>query len=187
MMFKKLVIVVVLCFSPLAVAQGLVDPPPASGASVELARHVPHLAEPADGLVTSGQPDKEAWELLAAQGVTTVINLRSDEEMRGSDEAGQVAAASMHYVHIPVAGGGDVNRANAARLHEAVASAPGKVLVHCASGNRVGALLAIDASDRRQLDVDQAVAYGKSAGLTGLEPRVREVLTTSSPEDSPSR
>lgn len=149
---------------------------PATAVS-SLAPMVPHLAQPASGLFTGGQPDAAAWKALAEQGVVTVINLRSDAEMHASDEPVRVAAVGMHYVSIPVAGAADVNPANAARLHAAIAAAGGKVLVHCASGNRVGALLAIDAAERRHLPAEQAIAYGKAAGLTRLEPRVRAVLT----------
>lgn len=146
----------------------LVEPP--------LAQHVPNLAMPAAGLYTGGQPDAQAWPALAAAGVTTVVNLRSADEMQGDDEADAVRALGMHYVSIPVAGAADVDTAHAARLHRALAAAPGKVLVHCASGNRVGALLAIDAARANDGDVERAIAYGRAAGLTSLEPRVREVL-----------
>lgn len=141
-----------------------------------LAAHVANLREAEPGLLTGGQPDTAAWQMLAEQGVTSVINLRTDAEMNAYDEAAVVAAAGMDYLQIPVAGADGVNRANARLLWEAIAGADGKVLVHCASGNRVGALLAIGAAETRDLTPEQAIAYGHGAGLTRLEPRVREVL-----------
>lgn len=141
-----------------------------------LSAAIPNLKHPDAKVLTGGEPTAAAWPLLEQAGVTTVVNLRADDEMVGNNEAAAVAAAGMHYVHIPVAGGPDVTRANAELLHAALAGAKGKVLVHCASGNRAGALLAIDAAMTRGLDADAAVRFGQSAGLTGLEPRVREVL-----------
>ncbi len=176
---KRFFLCMAVACAPWTMAQAF--PPPAGTVPATLAGHVPNLARPADDLFTGGQPDAAAWALLEARGVTTVINLRSDQEMAGSDEAAQVRAAGMRYVHIPVAGAADVDRAHAARLRAAMAAASGKVLVHCASGNRAGALLAIDAADRRGLDAAQAIAWGRKAGLSSLQPRVREVLATPAP------
>ena len=49
------------------------------------------------------------------------------------------------------------------------------MLVHCGSANRVGALLALGKVQAGS-DADEAIAFGKSAGMRGLEKRVREVL-----------
>ncbi|MNN82154.1 hypothetical protein D3C81_1990580 [compost metagenome] len=46
------------------------------------------------------------------------------------------------------------------------------MLLHCASGNRVGALLALLAHERG-LDEEAAIAEGRAAGLGSLEPTVR--------------
>jgi len=48
-------------------------------------------------------------------------------------------------------------------------------LLHCGSGNRVGALLALLKSSQGASD-EAALEYGISAGLTGLEPVVRARL-----------
>jgi len=137
---------------------------------------VPNLRQPDDRLLTGGQPEAAAWKHLAAGGVTTVINLRPADEMAGRDEAAEVAAAGMSYRQIPVNGAAGITSENAAALWTAIAQAPGKVLVHCASGNRVGALLALGAAQQGGLDGEQALQLGKDAGLAGAEPRVRELL-----------
>lgn len=136
------------------------------------------LRAPSDGLLTSGQPDAGAWEALAGQGVTTVVNLRPDAEMAGRDERSEVEAVGMDYHQIPMAGGDDINQENAARLRQIIAGAGGRVLVHCASGNRAGALLALDAAASGAISPHDALEYGKSAGITsaGIEAVVRERL-----------
>lgn len=136
---------------------------------------VPNLRQPNERLLTGGQPEAAAWTHLAADGVTTVINLRPADEMSGRDEAAEVAAAGMSYRQIPVAGAAGVTAEHAAALWSAIAQSPGKVLVHCASGNRVGALLALGAA-QGGMDPQQALQFGKDAGLAGAEPRVREML-----------
>lgn len=134
------------------------------------------LREPRPDLYTAGQPAAAAWQAAAGEGVTTVINLRPAGEMDDRDERAEVTAAGLAYFELPVAGPGDINVANAMELKRLIGEAPGAVLVHCASGNRVGALLALGEMERRDLSAERAVAFGRSAGLGSLEPRVREVI-----------
>jgi uncharacterized protein (TIGR01244 family) len=134
------------------------------------------LHQPRTGLYTGGQPVAAAWQAMAAQGVDTVINLRPDAELGARDEAAEVRAAGMAYRVIPVAGAADITLANAARLWAALAETPGTTAVHCSSGNRVGALLAIGAATQGGMDNETAIAFGRAAGLGGAEARVREVL-----------
>ncbi|MDH5822877.1 sulfur transferase domain-containing protein [Luteimonas sp. RD2P54] len=141
-----------------------------------LGRSLPGVRQPRPGLVTGGQPAPEAWPALAARGVRTVINLRTPAEMAGRDEAREVAAAGMRYHALPVAGAGDLDERRAAALWRLIESAPGTVAVHCASGNRVGALLALAAAEHGGMDAEAALRFGKSAGLGGLEATVRERL-----------
>ncbi|KGM51555.1 hypothetical protein N792_10555 [Lysobacter concretionis Ko07 = DSM 16239] len=148
----------------------------AEEAEPTLASAIPGLREPRAGLYTAGQPDAEAWTAAARHGVTTVIDLRPEGEMQGRNEAAEVADAGLVYHHLPVAGAGDVNMANAEQLRQLIEQAPGPVLVHCASGNRVGALLALGAAKDDGMTTDQAIAFGREAGLGSLGSRVREVL-----------
>ncbi|GHE30235.1 beta-lactamase hydrolase domain-containing protein [Vulcaniibacterium thermophilum] len=131
---------------------------------------------PRPGLLTGGQPDATAWPALAARGVRTVINLRPEAELGERDEAAEVAAAGLRYVNLPIAGAADITPAQADALWSALQSSDGAVLVHCASGNRVGALLALAMQRHGGMTPEQALEFGRSAGLKGLEPVVRERL-----------
>lgn len=133
---------------------------------------IPTLANPKANLYTAGQPSDAAWKKLAQEGVTTVINLRSNEEMAGHPEAQLVQENGMKYIHIPVAGAGDITHEKAALLQQALAQTEGKVIVHCASSNRVGALLAINAAQESSLE--EALEFGKKAGLASLQPAVEK-------------
>ena len=55
------------------------------------------------------------------------------------------------------------------------ARACGPVLIHCASGNRVGAMVALDEALNHGCDLDSALDQGRRAGLQGLEPAVVEL------------
>ena len=137
---------------------------------------VPQARQPRPTLVTGGQPAPHAWDALRSQGITTVVNLRPTAEMDGRDERAEVAAAGLAYHQIPVDGAGGVTGANADALWSVLDEADGTVLVHCASGNRVGALLALGASRQGGRSPEEALEWGQAAGLTGLEPKVREAL-----------
>lgn len=129
-------------------------------------------------LVTGSQPSRADLEKLKAAGVTTVINLRGSGEDAGFDEAAAAKTLGLHYVAIPIAGGAEVTAENAAKLDAAMRKADGKALIHCASGNRAGALLALRAAAAGQ-SVEEAIAFGKSAGMTSLEQTVRTQLAKS--------
>ncbi|MFI5242294.1 MAG: hypothetical protein ACHQRL_04725 [Gemmatimonadales bacterium] len=102
---------------------------------------LPYGSCPVPGVATAGQPDAQAWGALARAGFKSVIDLREPDEPRGHDEPGEIALAGLAYLALPVNHDtlGD-------RQFDAVRSFVGDpahrpVLVHCATANRVGALL----------------------------------------------
>jgi uncharacterized protein (TIGR01244 family) len=172
---------ILLALAACAIAACAGTPPrdaPATAAVAETVAQIRGLRTVRPDLLTSGQPEAEAWDALAAQGVTTVINLRPDAETEGRDGRGEVLAAGMVYHQIPVAGVDDLTADNAARLWSLIEGAPGPVLVHCASGQRAGALLALGARDAGAMSPEAALAFGQSAGMSApwLEAAVRTRL-----------
>lgn len=142
--------------------------------SVEEIRADPAVLEGPEYLST-GQPDEQILAMAGAAGYAAVIDLRPESEDRGYDEAAAVEALEMRYYRLPVAGAEDVTFENARRLDRILAGIDGPVLVHCASGNRVGALFALRAGMAGASD-EEALEVGKTAGLTRLEAAVRERL-----------
>ena len=133
-------------------------------------------AEPFDDIITSGQPEADHLKALATLGYTAVIDMRTDSENRGFDEKSQVEELGMDYVQLPVSGREGISFDNARALEKALAAHKGqKVLVHCGSSNRVGAIFALRASLAGQDDKD-ALQTGRSAGLKSLESAVVEEL-----------
>ena len=64
----------------------------------------------------------------------------------------------------------------ATSIYTALSTAGTPVLVHCGSGNRVGALFALRAAWLQGVAPAQAVALGRAAGMTALEPAIRGIL-----------
>lgn len=154
-------------------------------APVETARVNPALVEQAgivnlrttgEAVFASGQPTAEQLQTLATAGIKHVINLRPSSEQEW-DEAKAVRALGMHYHSIAVAGPAGVTFENAAALDKLLHSLQGEpLLLHCSSGNRVGALIALAAQQHHGADLEAAIAEGQRWGLTRLEPLVRAKL-----------
>ena len=70
----------------------------------------------------------------------------------------------------------DLTRENARILADTLAAADGKSVVYCKSGNRVGALLALKAHWIDEDGAEEALAFGRAAGLTRMEPVVQKIL-----------
>ena len=130
------------------------------------------------GLCTGGRPAPEHLAKAADLGVKVVVNLCPPAESPGYDEAAVVASLGMSYVNIPVAGAGDLTPANVALLAAALEGhgEQHRALLHCASGNRVGAMLALKAKQIDGKSTAEALDIGRAAGLKGLEPVVMQLL-----------
>ncbi len=140
------------------------------------------FAQPRPGLYTGGQPDAAQLRQAAASGIRTVIDLRQPGEDRGFDETAVADELGLRYLRLPIAGAAGLTVANAGTLERLLAQAEGPVLLHCASGNRAGALLALINARGEGASVDQALELGRRAGMTSLEPVVRALLESDSRE-----
>ncbi|HSR14429.1 MAG TPA: hypothetical protein VLL51_01665 [Gemmatimonadales bacterium] len=92
-------------------------------------------------VVTAGQPGPAHFRALKEAGVEVVVDLRHPEEPRGFDEPTLMRELGFEYVVIPVTDetitDETLDRVTAVmRRH-----ADQEVLVHCASGNRIGGAL----------------------------------------------
>lgn len=130
-----------------------------------------------DGMVTGGQPTRAALDAASAAGITHVINLRTTGEPAPFDEAAAARTLGITYTALPIAGAAGLTRENVVLLDEALATnADGLTMLHCGSGNRVGALMALRAAWIQNTPIDEAILLGKAYGLTSLEPAVKELL-----------
>ena len=133
-------------------------------------------------LYLAGQPDTAGLVAAREAGVGVVVNLRHPTEHRW-DEAAAAAELGLAYHSVPVSGNA-LSREALERVDAIVAENEGEeILIHCASGNRVGAWLAIHLVERRGMEPEQALAIGREAGITkdGLAAGVIRYLEESGP------
>lgn len=132
----------------------------------------------AEGHYAGGQPTPVQLAELAREGVRTVINLRAPDEPTEYDEAAEAARLGLRYVALPITGAADLDRERVREFGQALDEArrAGSVLIHCASSNRVGAMVALDEALNRGCPLDAALERGRDAGLKALEPAVVAVF-----------
>ncbi len=135
-----------------------------------------NAAAPAEKLMTGGQPSKHDLERLAESGTKVIVNLRTKGEFRKFDEKSVVEGLGMTYVSIEIAGGDDITEENARRLDIALNELKEPALVHCASSNRVGGLLAYRAFKFQNKSAEEAFAFGKSAGMSSTGKKVKKLI-----------
>ena len=128
-----------------------------------------------EAILLGGQPTPAQLERARDLGYKTVINLRQPEEKDNTDPE-LVRYLEMTYVSLPIGGPSDITHEKARALADALEATESPVLVHCASGNRVGGLFAMKAFYVDGMSPEEALAVGKAAGMTRLEPTVREKL-----------
>lgn len=173
---RQPITVLTILFLAFAAVAGEPDLTPVTSLKVDLKQVVElGTVSSVDGITSAGQPDKAALEVFADVGYATVIDMRAEDEDRGFEEAAFVEDLGLHYVAFPIASEEAISFENARKLDELLQEYPGPVLVHCASGNRVGALLALRAS-LDGADDEQALKLGREGGLTRLEDLVRKRL-----------
>lgn len=130
-----------------------------------------------DQLLVGGQPTEAQLEAIAKAGIRSVVNLRGEAEEGSLDEAEDVHGLGLAYLHLPIAGAGDLDEERARRLAEWLAEPEHlPAVVHCASGNRVGALFALKAFYVDDETPDEALAKGQEHGLTSLTEKVKALL-----------
>lgn len=127
--------------------------------------------------LVAGQPTADELEAAAAAGIMHVVNARAEGEFDEFDEAQIVNRLGMRYHHLPIAGPQDLTRQNVVQFDGLLARIGDQpAILHCASGNRIGALFALRAAWIHNMSIDEALAEGRRHGLTGLEPAVRRIL-----------
>ncbi len=157
------------------VAMGLLVASFGMGLALAQSTDLPNRKDPLEGITTAGQPSGQQFAAAAASGFKSVIDLRGPQEDRGMDEKAAVEALGMSYISLPVEGAGGVTYGNAAALDKLLADLPRPVLIHCSTGNRAGALLALRAK-LNGADSESALALGLAGGVTALKPTVEQKL-----------
>ena len=143
---------------------------------VDLATMFDPYFRPDANTIVCGALDEKKVAALANAGVELVINLQPDDEL-SFDEAAAVAQVGMYYEHLPINGVADLKQLKILAFDNILRQHHGKkIAMHCGSGNRVGAAIALRAGWLRGRKMDTAMERGRSHGLTKLEDEVYKRL-----------
>ncbi len=141
-----------------------------------------------DQVYFGSQPEESDFPLIAAKGIRTVLNLRTEVEMSevGFDEAAAAHEAGLYYLNIPI-GREQPDEGTQELIYSIIDDESRRpLLIHCASSNRVGYVWATYRGKRSALTVDEALDEGQQAGMRSpvLVEWVRQELE-SEPEETP--
>ena len=143
---------------------------------VDLAAIFDPYFRPDANTIVCGALNEEKVAALAKAGVELIINLQPDDEL-SFDESAAVKRAGMHYEQLPISGVADLKQLKILAFDNVLRQHHGKkTVVHCGSGNRVGAAIALRAGWLRGRKMDTAMERGRSHGLTKLEDEVYKRL-----------
>jgi protein tyrosine phosphatase (PTP) superfamily phosphohydrolase (DUF442 family) len=114
---------------------------------------------------SGGQPRPEHFARLRADGVKSVLNLRTTEEHRASDEQAAAERAGLKYFNVPVVftAPQEAQVDEFLRLTDAPENRP--MFVHCAAAVRVGAFFLVRRVVRDGWGWDAALAEARKIGL----------------------
>ncbi len=140
---------------------------------VGLLSRVRNGACPIPGMATGGQPDSTTLAKLAAHGFKTVLDLRAPQEARGFDEVAAANALGLRYVAMPVTPETLADSTFDGFRSLLQTQGAESIFVHCASGNRVGAMLLPWLVLDRGWSVERATPLVDQVGLRSEELRAR--------------
>lgn len=135
----------------------------------------------AQNVIFSGQPTAEQLAGYPKDGVKVVVNLRTAEEMQklGLDEKAIVEKAGMRYVNVPFGSTPPKDEELAGLMKLLAGAKPNeKVVLHCATSNRVGYVWGLYQAKEKGMPAEKAMEEAKKAGMRnpGLESGLRERL-----------
>lgn len=145
---------------------------------LERALHeLPDARFPTANKVVSGAIEESHFALLRDAGIRHIVNLRPAEENPKIDEAELAREYGIEYHAIPIKGAQSLTVENARDLDRILAGIGDEpALLHCSSGNRVGALIAVREAWVKGKSAEESIAAGREWGLTRLEQPVRALL-----------
>ena len=118
-----------------------------------------------DQFCTSGQPKLESFEKLKAEGVKSILNLRTPPEHRAADEEAKAKEVGLKYFNIPVVYRDPKEEQVDEFLKITDDPANRPILIHCTAAIRVGAFWMIRRVVRDGWTVEKAQEEATKIGL----------------------
>ncbi len=114
-------------------------------------------------IATSGSINKQGIQWLSDNKFKTIIDLRTPKE--GTKlELKAVQKLKMAYINIPIEGG-YISEEQVSHFKETLQRSQRPILIHCASGNRVGALWAKYLLSK-DVPKEEALKVGRKIGMS---------------------
>ena len=122
-----------------------------------------------DEFYLASQPSPDDLALAKAKGIATIINLRHESEVPQFDEGKVIADLDLTYIRVPWNGAAELTDEIFDEIRYRLKTVDRPALMHCGSGNRVGAVWlpwrVLDCG----LSWDDALAEARLVGLTSSE------------------
>lgn len=130
------------------------------------------------GLLLASQPSAADLQLAVQRGVRNVISLRHADEPVGFDERAEAGRLGLSYVVLPWNGTDELTDAVFDEARRLLRDSPRPLLLHCASGNRVGAVWIPWRVLDEGVTPEQAAEEARVIGLStpGYEQKARDYI-----------
>ncbi len=127
-----------------------------------------------DQIATGGYLFEGGEEELKDNGFVTILDLRTPQEGT-ADEKIRVEKIGMKYVNIPIYGG-SISDKQIKQFTEIIDKSEKPLLVHCGSGNRVGALLSLY-NIKKGVPNNIAYKIGRASGMSlSMEDNIKNIV-----------
>ena len=129
---------------------------------------IKNFAQVDNALWRGAAPTAAGYEALAANGVTTVIDLRAEDDIHVDDAL--LNRLGINRVHLPMRDGQSPTEAQVDRFLSAVEGSGGRAFVHCGAGvGRTGTMSAAYLVKTGQATPSEALKRNLSVGPPSLE------------------
>jgi tyrosine-protein phosphatase SIW14 len=130
---------------------------------------IPNGGKINDVLYRGAQPREQGLPELKKLGITTIVDLRSEDPQKAEWERKQAESLGMRFVHIPVGGWDSPTNEQVAQFLSLFRNDPSqRIFVHCQFGeDRTGVFVATYRMAIEKLPVEQALKEMYSFGFNG--------------------
>jgi len=127
-------------------------------------------------LLVGGQPTIEQIDQANELGYKSIMSVQSSDEEGARALGPHTASLEMRYVRFAISEDKDLTEAKAWEFAATLGTLEPPIIVHDATGRRVGAMLALKAFFVDGLSAEEAYEVGEKAGMSDLAPTVKKLI-----------
>lgn len=167
-----------IVFAWLLCASADIARPQDTGIEQKRSEALPRFARVNERLYRGAQPRKEGFSQLAELGITTVINLRNDDERALIEEA-DAKAAGLRYFNVPFNRLGPPSEAQVDQVLSLIDDEEnGVIFLHCQRGqDRTGMVVALYRISREGWTDQQAIREAENLGMRFWHIRMKRYIS----------